>query len=140
MDKDLKRRLQELREEVHAFHSRQLEVCRVNRERRWAYYSAPLRFRPLTEPQLYKQEARPEHLRGIPCGATTGAGTPCKLTTLFSNGRCIFHGGHSTGAKTKAGRKCQRDGYLPVWQSNWPARSGGNAPERIPAMCSTSLV
>lgn len=30
----------------------------------------------------------PEHLRAVPCGATTRAGTPCKMTTIYHNGRC----------------------------------------------------
>lgn len=47
----------------------------------------------------------PEELRGLTCGAKTRTGTPCKLTSIYSNGRCKFHGGLSTGPKTKAGKK-----------------------------------
>jgi hypothetical protein len=50
-------------------------------------------------------------IRGLRCGARTRKGTPCKMTNISTNGRCKFHGGLSTGAKTKAGRKRQRDGY-----------------------------
>lgn len=46
----------------------------------------------------------PDELRGLPCGATTRAGRPCKRTDLYGNGRCKFHGGLSTGPKTAAGK------------------------------------
>ena len=36
------------------------------------------------------------------CGAKTRAGTPCRRIAM-KNGRCMNHGGKSTGAKTKAG-------------------------------------
>lgn len=39
-----------------------------------------------------------------PCGAKTRAGTPCKLKSVYSNGRCHLHGGLSTGPKTAAGK------------------------------------
>lgn len=46
----------------------------------------------------------PEILRGLQCGAKTRAGTPCKNTALFRNGRCKFHGGKSTGPRTVEGK------------------------------------
>lgn len=64
------------------------------------------------------------NINGLTCGATTRAGTPCKLTTIFSNGRCKFHGGLSTGAKTKAGRKRQRAGYR-AWLEKQRASKAG---------------
>ena len=39
------------------------------------------------------------------CGARTRAGTPCKRRDLWSNGRCKFHGGLSTGPRTEQGRR-----------------------------------
>ena len=48
--------------------------------------------------------AFPEELRGLTCGAKTRAGTPCKLTGIYRNGRCKLHGGLSTGPKTAEGR------------------------------------
>ncbi|WP_143556126.1 HGGxSTG domain-containing protein [Solemya velum gill symbiont] len=40
------------------------------------------------------------------CGARTKrGGQPCKLTSIYSNGRCKFHGGLSTGAKTNKGKR-----------------------------------
>ncbi|WP_313682795.1 HGGxSTG domain-containing protein [Pantoea sp.] len=48
---------------------------------------------------------------GFTCGATTRAGTPCKRKDIYSNGRCKFHGGMSTGAKTAEGKARQLAGY-----------------------------
>ena len=48
--------------------------------------------------------ACPPDLVGMTCGATTRSGTPCKLTSIWRNGRCKFHGGMSTGPKTIAGK------------------------------------
>ena len=39
------------------------------------------------------------------CGAKTRAGTPCKNTRVYPNGRCKNHGGLSTGPRTLEGRK-----------------------------------
>ncbi len=47
----------------------------------------------------------PEDLKDLQCGAKTkGTGQPCKLKSIYSNGRCKFHGGLSTGAKTAEGK------------------------------------
>lgn len=42
------------------------------------------------------------------CGARTKAGTPCKQRGLYQSGRCIWHGGLSTGPKTEAGKEQAR--------------------------------
>jgi hypothetical protein len=47
----------------------------------------------------------PEELRGLTCGAKTRAGTPCKLTSIYINGRCKFHGGLSSGPTTPHGKR-----------------------------------
>ena len=47
----------------------------------------------------------PEECGGLRCGAKTRAGTPCKLRSIYDNGRCKFHGGLSTGPKTPEGKK-----------------------------------
>lgn len=39
-----------------------------------------------------------------PCGAKTRQGTPCKNTRLYKNGRCMNHGGLSTGPRTEEGK------------------------------------
>lgn len=54
-------------------------------------------------PQLF-----PEALYGMTCGATTQAGAPCKQRTLYSSGRCKWHGGCSTGPTTEAGKEQAR--------------------------------
>ncbi|MBC0852769.1 HGGxSTG domain-containing protein [Pantoea stewartii] len=66
----------------------------------------------------------PEDLRDLICGAKTRKGTPCKITTLHSGMRCRFHGGLSTGAKTRAGKKRQREGYL-IWLKKKRASKAG---------------
>ena len=47
---------------------------------------------------------RPAYLRCLTCGARTLSGEPCRMTALFPNGRCIWHGGKSTGPRTPEGR------------------------------------
>jgi hypothetical protein len=47
----------------------------------------------------------PEICRGMKCEAKTRNGFPCKNDgTCYSNGRCKFHGGASTGPTTEAGK------------------------------------
>ena len=53
----------------------------------------------------------PDDLQGMKCEAMTRAGTPCKRTDIHANGRCKFHGGMSTGARTEEGKARQREGY-----------------------------
>lgn len=53
----------------------------------------------------------PDDLHAIQCGARTRAGTPCKRTDIHANGRCKYHGGMSTGARTEEGKERQREGY-----------------------------
>lgn len=48
--------------------------------------------------------AFPEVLRGLTCGAKTRAGTGCKLTSIYANGRCKLHGGLSTGPTSAEGK------------------------------------
>jgi len=47
----------------------------------------------------------PKVLHNLTCGAKTRAGTSCKRTDLYRSGRCKFHGGMSTGPRTKKGKK-----------------------------------
>ena len=51
------------------------------------------------------------------CGANTRKGTPCQAAGLGRGGRCKFHGGMSTGARTPEGRARIREGY-----QRWLAR------------------
>lgn len=68
----------------------------------------------------------PEELRGMTCGAKTRAGTPCKQKNIYENGRCKFHGGLSTGPRTKRGKRRS--------SLNWKKRkifTGGNKPHAM---------
>jgi hypothetical protein len=48
----------------------------------------------------------PEICRDMKCEAKTRGGWPCKNDgTWYANGRCKFHGGASTGPKTKDGKR-----------------------------------
>lgn len=53
----------------------------------------------------WRNRPLPEYLHQLQCGAKTRSGTPCKQRTLYSSGRCKFHGGLSTGARTAAGKE-----------------------------------
>lgn len=55
--------------------------------------------------QRPKTEPLPPDLKALRCGAKTRAGTPCKQKAIYINGRCKWHGGLSTGAKTEEGKK-----------------------------------
>jgi hypothetical protein len=68
--------------------------------------------------------AFPEDLRGMTCGATTRAGTPCKQKGIFANGRCKLHGGLSTGPRTKRGKRRS--------SLNWKKRKIFNSGEQTP--------
>ncbi|AYN29013.1 hypothetical protein D8682_19710 [Buttiauxella sp. 3AFRM03] len=131
MDKELKRKLADMRKQAEE-HRHQQDQNRQRSSEQWsAYYSVPPRFRPLSPPKPYQQWVPyPEHLLGISCGATTRAGTPCKLTIIYSNGRCKYHGGMSTGAKTKAGIKRQREGYR-KWLERQRASKAGRKRSRV---------
>ncbi|MCX8962760.1 hypothetical protein EHW64_16930 [Erwinia psidii] len=81
----------------------------TNRESYFARFRLGKRVRYI-RPEEPEYEPYPD-IRGLTCGARTRKGTPCKNRELSLNGRCKFHGGKSTGAKTKAGRKRQREGH-----------------------------
>lgn len=60
----------------------------------------------------------PEVCRGLACGAKTRAGSPCKLTSIFINGRCKLHGGMSTGPTTSQGKaRAAQNGLVPKKRS-----------------------
>ncbi|HBC7420850.1 TPA: hypothetical protein KEY88_003564 [Serratia marcescens] len=124
MDNALRKKLIALRCEHDAFLQRQRDASERSDALIRAHYALPPRHRPPVAPQRYEWQSWPEHLRAIPCGATTRAGTPCKMTAIYSNGRCKLHGGKSTGAKTNAGRKRQREGYR-IWLEKQRASKAG---------------
>jgi hypothetical protein len=55
--------------------------------------------------QRPKYEPLPDDLKALRCGARTRAGTPCKQKAIYTNGRCKWHGGLSTGPRTPDGKK-----------------------------------
>jgi len=64
--------------------------------------------------QRPQMEPLPDDLKALRCGAKTKAGTPCKQKTIYINGRCKWHGGLSTGAKTEEGKKrSAMNGFCP---------------------------
>ena len=56
-------------------------------------------------PPLPVFEPLPVEIHDMTCGAKTRAGTPCKRTDIWRNGRCKYHGGMSTGPTTIEGKK-----------------------------------
>lgn len=90
-----------LRKKYKAHCAKHAQVAQAWRERDYSY-----------PPPVYP--VLPDELRGLACGAKTRAGTPCKLTSIYANGRCKLHGGLSTGPKSAAGRaKCALNGRQP---------------------------
>lgn len=73
-------------------------------------------------------EPLPPELISLACGAKTRAGTPCKRTDIYGNGRCKFHGGMSTGATTEEGKARQREGYR-RWQEAQRREAGKSGGE-----------
>jgi hypothetical protein len=57
------------------------------------------------EYQRLAQRPYPPEFYAFTCGARTRRGTACKIRSLWFNGRCKFHGGLSTGPKSKQGRR-----------------------------------
>lgn len=93
----------ELLKQLKAYHQRSRE-----RFKRWQASGYRHELKPFHEPL-------PDVLRQIQCEAKTRAGTPCKRTDISINGRCKYHGGHSTGALTPEGKARQLEGYR-LWQ------------------------
>lgn len=65
----------------------------------------------------------PAELAEQTCGAKTRAGTPCKMRSIYANGRCKLHGGLSTGAKTTEGKARQLEGFY-RWLEAKKAKGG----------------
>lgn len=67
-------------------------------------------------------EPMPDDLIDLRCEAKTRAGTPCKRKDIYRNGRCKYHGGASSGAKTAEGKARQLEGYR-HWQEEQRKRT-----------------
>ena len=66
----------------------------------------------------------PRDLIGLACGARTRAGTACKLTAIYANGRCKLHGGMSAGPTSDEGRERCREAA----RKRWARIKGGGTP------------
>jgi hypothetical protein len=71
--------------------------------KRWmrAHYWQRETLQPIPLPDY---PAYPNELSDMVCGAQTRTGTPCRITLIYCNGRCRFHGGMSTGPRSKDGK------------------------------------
>lgn len=130
MDRLLRKKLDALHREERAFFETQREAYYQRDAERQAWFNLPRHLRTVPCPPRYEWQRRPEHLRTIPCGATTRRGEPCRNIHLARNGRCRFHGGNSTGARTPAGRARQREGYR-AWLEKKRASKAGRKRTRI---------
>lgn len=61
--------------------------------------------------------------RRVRCGAKTRKGTPCRAKSVPGKGRCKFHGGMSTGARTPEGLERIREAQRRRW-ARWRAERG----------------
>lgn len=80
-----------------------VRASRRAEERREAAHSAMMASGLVSEPGD-ALPAFPDDLRGLTCGAKTRAGGRCRRRDLADSGRCLLHGGRSTGAKTPEGQ------------------------------------
>lgn len=98
---------------------------------RQAYYLRMLEASNQWAANGYRHDQRPPHspvpdcVVDMHCEATTRAGTPCKRKDIYSNGRCKYHGGMSTGAKTPEGKARQLEGYRRWQERRKQATSAG---------------
>jgi hypothetical protein len=60
------------------------------------------------------------------CGAKTRAGRRCLVRVEFGKARCRFHGGLSTGPKTKAGRARIAEAQRRRWREYRQRREEAN--------------
>ena len=73
------------------------------------FVPSPNLFAPMPQPAPRKPKRRPL------CGARTRRGEPCRAKALPGKRRCKFHGGHSTGPKTEAGKQAIRIAQRNRW-------------------------
>jgi hypothetical protein len=104
--------MDEYREKERAFDQKWEEYMT-----RWKAYEqgkAPLpEAPPRGSHQIPDYPPFPEECLDMVCGAIR-QGKPCKQRVIYRNGRCKFHGGLSTGPRTKKGKKrSAMNGFLP---------------------------
>ena len=71
-----------------------------------------------------RPRTRYARLNALTCGAKTRKGIPCKCKALLRGGKCKFHGGMSTGAKTPEGKARQLAGRM-RWLAEQRAKKAG---------------
>jgi len=72
----------------------------------WQVLRAKKPYAKIPRPELPPYPTFPEQCRALTCGATSKrTGAPCKQKVLYTNGRCRFHGGPSTGPVTPEGKR-----------------------------------
>jgi hypothetical protein len=108
-DPDMRRRLREYYRQCAAMKATYQRACK-------RYMANP---GAVPSPAYPSYPPYPDDLRGLPCGAKTRRGTPCKRTDLGVSGRCKFHGGMSTGP-TSSGGKARALANL---SRRWPVRT-----------------
>lgn len=65
------------------------------------------------------------------CGASNRRGLPCQCRQLYSNGRCRFHGGLSTGPKTPEGKHRSLEAMRAGYREWLKAKARGTTAKRL---------
>ncbi|MEM1372344.1 MAG: HGGxSTG domain-containing protein [Pseudomonadota bacterium] len=68
--------------------------------------------------RLAEQEAEQAKRRRIICGAKTRKGHPCRMKSEPGKRRCKFHGGLSTGPRTKEGKQRIAEAQRKRWAAH----------------------
>jgi hypothetical protein len=88
---------------VVALERKLLRKLKVSAERRAAFYVDHGSWPPAPELPAYPEF--PSECRDMICGGKSRrTGLPCKSKSLYANGRCKWHGGLSTGPRTRKGK------------------------------------
>jgi len=86
-----------------------------------------------------RPRTRYARLNGLICGAKTRRGTPCQCKALLRGGKCKFHGGMSTGAKTPQGKARQLAGFY-RWLAQKNAQKAIAPPAADPVLGSLTAI
>ena len=90
--------------------SKRLEIEKDNFVRRYGGHALDTDTNAPTPPSNDRRKSE--------CGAKTRAGQPCRRRGSGRGGRCINHGGHSTGPKTVEGRQRIAEAQRRRWARN----------------------
>jgi hypothetical protein len=73
------------------------------------------------------EQVKTKAARYVRCGARTRKdGSPCQSVAIRPNGRCMWHGGLSTGPRTLEGKARCAAGQR-AWWARWRAIRGGSS-------------